>query len=717
MYQTQYIYSRERRRFGRQPLLSDRTQLMLSIQPSHRIRSTYILRNPMDRTTQLSEQMAFSWVETENVTYGEHGMYHYEGGWPREVNINDEESTMRYRKKIERDDNWGMQVTNLIHTSIDVTAQNSAVNIYQEFFVDLPPELGKDIRTPFEARQCNIFHDPQNPVRPITVIDWMPNEKKRFLSQPTNFNFTAPVRPPPLGVKTEEDDLHSTPSVPSGILQVTESSRSVLINPNFFYVWNMANALQPEIVLDSTEPVHRAHFCPRDENFIAAGLHSGMVGLWDARNGGKAIKISPLEAAHREEAAALCWVHSKSNSEFYSGSYDGSVKYWDIRDLNTPLQEIWIDPELTDEQKRERAHGVTVLEFEYTIPVRYIIASDQGYVFIGNRKGMVPTEVLIANYRLFSGPVRTIERNPFFVKNFLIAADWCVKIWAEECKGAPTTLLMKKKNEMLCGTWSPSRCSLFVTGDAKGEVDFWDLLLHQRKPIFTLKLKRPVKYVKFRPDGKYLAVGLENGDVQLFEMDPALRQSAAKDKALLMALFERELQHCKLLDGRVEEIKLKHKTELYETEQAKLRENELDLVVQYDPDDPDQFLQIIENDTEFKDMLKIFKDSTFNIDKKRQERQFIMERTDFEKDGMLTKEDLEGLTAGEIAAVKAEGLVNSSAAGAAGAADGAAGIAGAGDKAGAGAPGGAGAAVADDKEAAVGDKRIKVLRRMADADN
>ncbi|XP_054735169.1 dynein intermediate chain 3, ciliary [Anastrepha obliqua] len=680
MYHNQYIYSRERRRFGRQPLLSDRTQLMLSIQPSQRTRTSYILRNPMNRSTQLSDQMAYSWVETENVTYAEHGMYHYEGGWPREVNINDEESTLRYRKKIEREDNWGIQVTHIIHSSMDVAAQNSAINIYQEFFVDLPPELGQDIRMPFEARQCNIFHDPQTPARPITILDWMPSELRKFLSQPTNFKPLPPVQQPSKNVKATDDDK---------------------LNRNSFYVWNQINALHPEVVLESTEPVRCAHFCPRDDLFIAAGLESGIVGLWDARNGGNALKVSPLEGAHRSAAAALCWVHSKSNSEFYTGSFDGSVKYWDGRNLDAPLQEILIDPLPTDEQKRERAHGVTVLEFEYTIPVRYIIASDQGYVFIGNRKGMLPTEVLLSNYRLFSGPIRTIERNPFFVKNFLIAADWCVKIWAEECKGAPTTLLMKKKHEMLCGTWSPTRCSLFVTGDAKGEVDFWDILLHQRKPIFTLKLKCAIRYMKFRADGKYLAVGLENGDIQLFELDTALKQSAAKDKALLMALFERELLRSKLLEGRVEEIKLKRKTSMYEAEQAKLREAELELLEQLDPEDPDQFLQIIENDTEFKDMLKMFRDGIFDIDKKRQERQFVMERTVFENvEEPLSDAALATLTAEENA-LQASG-----------------GLAGAAGKVGATAVFGDATAdfgaVPQTKEAAATALKIKVLKRMAD---
>lgn len=144
------------------------------------------------------------------------------------------------------------------------------------------------------------------------------------------------------------------------------------------------------------------------------------------------------------------------------------------------------------------------------------------------------------------------------------------------------------------------------------------------------------------------------------------------------------------------------------------------MIAELDPDDPDQFLQIIENDTEFKDMLKIFKDSGFNIDKKRQERQFVMERTDFEKDeDKLSETDLEGLTAEEIAAL--QGTASANAVGGPGVAEAAAGagVAGAGGKGTANAADAAGAAgIAGDgeKEAATGDKRIKVLKRMADKD-
>lgn len=531
----QFVYTRERRRFGRQCLFSDRNQLMFSINPSKRQRCNYILRNPVHTQTQLSDQKAYTIIETENVTLSDHGMYHYEGGWPKEVNINDEESTQRHRKKIEREDNWGAQVIGLIHQSVDKAEENNTMNLYQDFFIDLPRELGEGIKARFESRQKNIFHDPEINRRPVSLIDWTPNDVRRFLVLHTNIplhrELLTEIKKKETVSKEKEDKkkllFALTPTVKAE--QPWDS--------NNFYVWNLQNPLKPLVTFHNDDIVLKSLYCPKDENWVAGGLQAGKVCLWNARAGGQPIAVCPLEAAHREAVSALCWVHSKTNTEFYTGSYDGSVKYWDGRDLNEPLQELLLDPVMTDEQSRDRAHGVTVLEFEYTIPIRFIIGSDMGSVFIGNRKGMTPMETLAAgNYRLFNGPVRTIERNPFFVKNFLITGDWCAKIWSEECKGSPTTFLIKKRSQVLCGTWSAVRCSVFVTGDKQGELDFWDLLLSQRNPIFSLKFSSSILYVKFRSDGEYLAVCLGNGDIHILEMDAALKHSTSKDKALIAAV-------------------------------------------------------------------------------------------------------------------------------------------------------------------------------------
>jgi len=201
-----------------------------------------------------------------------------------------------------------------------------------------------------------------------------------------------------------------------------------------------------------------------------------------------------------------------------------------------PMQELLLEPEPQERQSRMDSHGVTVLEFEYTIPVRFIIGSDMGHVFVGNRKGMTPMETLLAHYQLFVGPVRSINRNPFFVKNFLVTGDWRARIWSEEVKDSPSTMYFRKNAQILCGAWSTGRCSLFVTGDINGVVDFWDLLLHHRKPIRSVDFKVAITDLVFRPEGDLLAIGLKNGDTHIMTLDESMRQATGKEKALMAAV-------------------------------------------------------------------------------------------------------------------------------------------------------------------------------------
>lgn len=45
-----------------------------------------------------------SQVNTTTATYRDNKMFHYEGGWPKDINMKDLEQTVRYRRKIEKDE-------------------------------------------------------------------------------------------------------------------------------------------------------------------------------------------------------------------------------------------------------------------------------------------------------------------------------------------------------------------------------------------------------------------------------------------------------------------------------------------------------------------------------------------------------------------------------------------------------------------------------------
>lgn len=108
-----YFYSKERRRFGRQCLFGEKNQVIATVRPDPSEMAANILKDPVDASSQLSKQYAFTEVNTENAEFVSKGVTHIEGGWPKDVNQLDEEQTLRHRKKIERDDQYGIQLSKL----------------------------------------------------------------------------------------------------------------------------------------------------------------------------------------------------------------------------------------------------------------------------------------------------------------------------------------------------------------------------------------------------------------------------------------------------------------------------------------------------------------------------------------------------------------------------------------------------------------------------
>lgn len=126
-----------------------------------------------------------------STTLAEKGVLHYEGGWPRDVNYQDPEQTLRYRRKIEKDETYMTQVpkmgeVRLSHTTecmnywIDDDShfflflpslsrqqkieacilQNNAVNIFEEYFEGLEPA---PIVEKSSARTMYVYKDPMTP--------------------------------------------------------------------------------------------------------------------------------------------------------------------------------------------------------------------------------------------------------------------------------------------------------------------------------------------------------------------------------------------------------------------------------------------------------------------------------------------------------------------------------------------------------------------------
>lgn len=64
--------------------------------------------------------------------YANTGMNHIEGGWPKDVNTNDDEQTKRYRRKIEKDEGFNHTMMQLFKVnSYILHKQNANFNLMQ----------------------------------------------------------------------------------------------------------------------------------------------------------------------------------------------------------------------------------------------------------------------------------------------------------------------------------------------------------------------------------------------------------------------------------------------------------------------------------------------------------------------------------------------------------------------------------------------------------
>lgn len=127
---------------------------------------------------------------------------------------------------------------------------------------------------------------------------------------------------------------------------------------------------------------------------------------------------------------------------------------WDTRKLNSPLETLILS---SPGQIIEKAMGASCLEYEPTIPTRFMVGTEHGIVISCNRKGKSPSEKMALKFTAHLGPVLALNRNPAFVKNFLSIGDWTAKIWSEDCRESPIMWTSYHKPMLTDGAWSPTR--------------------------------------------------------------------------------------------------------------------------------------------------------------------------------------------------------------------------------------------------------------------
>ncbi|XP_052756761.1 dynein intermediate chain 3, ciliary-like [Galleria mellonella] len=419
-----YQYTKKRYDFGRQPMFCEQGPEMCdSIATNVAEHKHYILRNPVHQLTQNTPAFSEHHVNTRRAEYTSSGANHAEGGWPKDVNTLDPEATQRYRRKIEKDDNYIHCVMSLAPGMEHYVLQNNAIDMYRTYYAEMTSLTAPERSS---CRTVNVYRDGSTggAKRPVSSICWQPEDGHRFAV-----------------TYADVDSYRNTHSTTNS------------------YIWDTENANYPEVTIQPPVPLLDLQFNPRDHNILTGGLINGQVGFWDRRQGGGPMGTCPPHVAHRDLVRNVLFINSKSGQEFFSGGPDGACKWWDIRNLNEPTDEIIIDVVKSsfDVQSMANANGVTVLEYEPTIPTRFMVGTENGLVVSGNRKGKTPMEKLPAKFEAHVGPVWSVERNPGFLKNFLTVGDWTVRVWSEDCRESAVVFSPPHRHKITAGTWSPTR--------------------------------------------------------------------------------------------------------------------------------------------------------------------------------------------------------------------------------------------------------------------
>ncbi|XP_018644483.1 axonemal dynein intermediate chain, putative [Schistosoma mansoni] len=595
-----YVYARKRSEFGRQCNFSDKNaEILIEILPDAELFQNFVEMNPVDKGIQVSQEMSEHEVNTERYRSETHGMNHTEGGWPKDVNPQEPDQVIRYRKKVEKEDIYIATVHKLGNIMEHCIKQNNALNIYENYFDDVYLNASEDSPS---AKTINVLKDINDHKRSVTHLSWFTDGPTKLAVAYCNTEF---------------------------------QSQSL---SNDSYIWDLNNPNRPELILKPASPLVCIEYNPKDSHALIGGCYNGQLAFWDRRRGSLPVELSPIEHSHRDPVWKTLWIQSKTGNECFSTGTDGQVFWWDVRKMSEPTEFLYLDP--TKKQDISCAQGAYALEYESTMPTKFMAGTEQGIIISCNRKGKTPAEKIVAIYPGHIGPIYALQRNPFFPKNFLSIGDWTARIWSEDIRESPIMWTANHDHSLSDGCWSPIRPAVFFTTRLDGTLSIWDIIFKQKKPALSIQIcEEPLHCLKVQEQGRLIATGSHSGICTILELSEGFWNQPKNEKSLVTAMFERETHREKILEARNREIKLRKQKAQGTDETTAVGEEELDTkrVEEIARSTQEQFFETIERKLKERELKeKLAMESVQNASNKQLKNEIVL---DEEEERPVSSED------------------------------------------------------------------------------
>mmetsp|Transcript_45161 Transcript_45161/g.144663 ORF Transcript_45161/g.144663 Transcript_45161/m.144663 type:complete len:571 (-) Transcript_45161:80-1792(-) len=518
MNEYEYIYMKKRKDFGRFCNFDDVESKILGqvegdVTQGDMFVEQTIIHTTLDNITTYSEHS----VNTARVQTKSRVMLHCEGGWPKEVDYTENQDTVKWRKRLEKDPSFVTVVRQLTKNTITCLEQNDTIDLFENYFQEEEPEHMPENLT---MKTVALFRDPADEKRSVTKIGWHPEGPTKLVGSYANLRFQR---------MTDEMPMAS-------------------------FIWDINERNVPLTELRATSPLICCQYNQKNADVLVGGSYSGLLYLYDLRKGPSPTGKSAVEVSHYDPVYDVQWLHSKTGTECASVSSDGRLLFWDVRKLTETTDECVLTDGCKDEPKT--LGGVSLEWMQEAGPTKFLVGSEHGIILSVTRRPKKEPEINAwfgtedrGGYGRHFGPVYSVKRNPFNPKFFLSVGDWCCKMWMEELKG-PMLQTPYYPSFLTAAAWSPTRPGVFFLCRQDGKMDVWDYYYRMNEVSLSQKISdASLSSLSVQAGGSLAAVGDADGTITLMQLCDGLTKMAPNEKNLLGSMFDREFKREKNLEA------------------------------------------------------------------------------------------------------------------------------------------------------------------------
>ncbi len=481
----------------------------------------------LDNTPEYASHMA----DTGNFVQKPGGVNFMNGAWPRKVKGGDITERQRYLQRLMAEPTYFSGVPQMCQQTVRSVAQNNTVDLYEKYFDAKSKAVSDSIYESDNAtmtiKTVCVLKDPQELKRAANKIDWHPDKGNRLVVSYATMKFQ----------------------------QMTDG-----VTPVQSYIWDINHPNEPIYEFIPKSPLTCTRFCNKSQDLLGGGMYNGSIGFFDSRQkNGRPVATSPIDVSHHDPVFDLSFISSRSGNECVSVSTDGQLLWWDIRNLEKPMDQFQI---VNDEKE---VLGISSLCYASEGgPTRYLVGTEQGIPVLVERKAKKgqKSEKKIKTWfnRGHGGHYRgisSINRNPLLPSFFITTGDWSTKIWSEENIKSPIMIGAYNNEYLTTATWSRVRGAVYFQGKKDGVLDVMDLYSKMGEPVISYKISEtPIASISCHANGEMLAVGCEDGSTSILQLGRGLSRLQREEKEVLTEIFEREKKREALVD-RLRMVKAK----------------------------------------------------------------------------------------------------------------------------------------------------------------